>query len=1185
MSSLQTPSQMASSQSSFMQNYQTSSPFSGNAIGTCTDRQGNVMFFSIGNGGKLYLFQKNSGTTTGWTQIELSQGLPDNISVINFATAQASDGTPILALVGSDSQAPADAVIYYTADFNATSENRWLSYPRAQVGTVSHIAAGCDHNKNIVMVVSAEQNSQVTHYLLFAGQTTAWQDSVPFAANGQVVQIAIGHAWDYEKKYNQVLSPGEAPLWGQLYVLYRDGGNVPNMLINSFPGNVLNKTISVDPDTTTFTLVADAQQNSQLFVAGQAVYYYNTSAQWDAGGEAYRVPVASFPALSKTLTTDRNLGANLELWMLDGDGNVNLAQALDNTGSSWGTTGLPLQTQIAQLTSWKNAATDATELFWVDSNDQLFHLVQDPTTTQWQQNAIQTENVDAVTAEVTSYSLQTSVLTVDNTPPENGQATVWASEHVQVNINGKKYFVSPTTSATVPLDTLGNLNVTSVVQTLSSPTFRIQVGDQIQDINPTEELRQKFRTAFASTDWAQTQVPYYDPSQQAMVSKPLVPSGKQHNVEALTQAINQMLDLADTLPPQSYKGGTPATAGTSAYNNTLSPSQVPDNYAWGISIDAEGQSTYLDSPDIPPAGTGQKSARLDVVATLESTLGNVFHAILSGVEKLTSFIVHKVEDAIRIIVNGVWEVVLTCAEQLWTGINLLMEAVLGFDLEDMLHWLGFIFDWGDILSVHNVIRDNINSTFAVLEKMIVTAEKDVDAVFSALKQALASLDPAALGAQGDQTVSSSAAGVTNLPSNPQTNWMYTQLSSGTIQDDSHFGVTLSDGLLAQLAQLFASFANAEVTTLMSAIEQFNQEVIQNWDTLTFTEVLESTLAILGEAVLNEAEGVILLVMEVARIFLSELQSLLNKTWNVPLLSSLYSLITHGSDLTLLDTWALILAIPTTILAKAVIGEDNWNLTEEVLAAATLSSYADRVPSPSAKIGLELKTSRSSAPKVNKKAVDIVMLISGGLVGVVCRSCLLVVSGLSILKINLPLINAGLSIGSIGSGILSTALYNLTYHGKPANYVEEAMTYLQCVFPLIDIIICIPKLTTSQIGPPIKVHGKSEDILLSPAQLIEYLGKTTMGIINTGFSLALFIVELATHTEPAYAGDNALKFAQNTTMSLSQMCTMGNMAPIQMWYLSLPFYGCEIISITLLGGRTTLSFANSYAGNEVLFIRI
>lgn len=59
--------------SELMKNYQPAAPVSGdNAIATAMDKNGQLLFFSIGTDKRIYMFTKADGSATGWERSDLS---------------------------------------------------------------------------------------------------------------------------------------------------------------------------------------------------------------------------------------------------------------------------------------------------------------------------------------------------------------------------------------------------------------------------------------------------------------------------------------------------------------------------------------------------------------------------------------------------------------------------------------------------------------------------------------------------------------------------------------------------------------------------------------------------------------------------------------------------------------------------------------------------------------------------------------------------------------------------------------------------------------------------------------------------------------------------------------------------------------------------------------------------------
>jgi hypothetical protein len=122
--------------------------------------------------------------------------------------------------------------------------------------------------------------------------------------------------------------------------------------------------------------------------------------------------------------------------------------------------------------------------------------------------------------------------------------------------------------------------------------------------------------------------------------------------------------------------------------------------------------------------------------------GDSCHFFKNAWDDLNSFSASLVGDVLTVIFNGVsWTIqslkqagdaLETIFTRITQGLKDLYEL-----LKDVLNWLKMLFEWGDILNTHKVLKAAINSTFANIQGSLSGAEKEFNAWFQTLKSDVA----------------------------------------------------------------------------------------------------------------------------------------------------------------------------------------------------------------------------------------------------------------------------------------------------------------------------------------------------------------------------------------------------------------------------------------------------------------
>ncbi|QSJ16428.1 hypothetical protein JYQ62_32670 [Nostoc sp. UHCC 0702] len=916
-----------------MQNYERCSPLSPQRqIGTGTNVDEKVMFFSIGDDAQLYLFEQENGSTNGWSQLNLTDGL--GVEVHHFAVAQDKERKPVVAIACSKSDRPNDTLIYHTSDFAPDTQSRWKSegYPGA-IGTVQRFAVGTSsYNNQVWIAYAAVKDENVTTYYVNASAKSWEPATVRLPENTkEVLGLEIGHIVSDEK----VKRPGERPFSeATVYVLCRTLEGTSRLITSTAPGGRKNHPIAVEKEAAAIAITPDGQGNTLLFVGGKKLYFYDVKAE--TGDPNAPTPesvgavlIGEFHQPVKTLAYDKNIPDMLDIWIHTAEGNLSYVyQTKDGHWSS----PIALKKQVAKVTTWKNPKTNAIELFYIDANKQLYRLTQDPNTTLWDQSRINTKNLDK-SVEFNSFVTQIRLSGTDLETIKK-PLRVFASELATVVINGNTYYIDSHSPAECEVDIQGCLTIINRIDTLSSPVFRVEADflESPVEVNPIAEVKAKLREAVKKmgdnpSEFVNAKVQGSDGSEQSLLSEKY---RTENNVRAAHGALSKLLELDDASSSQSSGG----------FNNRINVNQLPDDYRW--EVDFTGVSPVVKfASDVA-------NDILSVATDVYHFFGNVVEAVKEGDwGRVQRMVVEKVEQGVRIVIHigeKILHYFVEFLEQVWEKIDWFLKEVLGIDLGKFLKWLGFIFGWKDILRTHKVLVHTVNLNLDKLIDSIDGAEAYIKQLFEVLREKLGIVKQAKLP---DELKNKSLGGLQQehkspLMSSPDLNWSSYQLQHGGVMeakssDTSPFSQLL-DGKIP-------TFPDEKMSILENVLKQIEAEFsnVDSIGQLSIGDFAEKVLHVIEYAVIELVETAVLSLFEAVKIVLEGLKAILNKRWDVPLLTWLYEeVIAPGSQLTLLDVLCLLVAIPTTAIYKATFDKSPWSegADEQILAAKTYDALQE-----------------------------------------------------------------------------------------------------------------------------------------------------------------------------------------------------------------------------------------------------
>ena len=324
---------------------------------------------------------------------------------------------------------------------------------------------------------------------------------------------------------------------------------------------------------------------------------------------------------------------------------------------------------------------------------------------------------------------------------------------------------------------------------------------------------------------------------------------------------------------------------------------------------------------------------------IEKAFGDAWEAVKQEFVEVTHLVVQKIEEGIQIIINGIedaFHVVVQYAEQVWDVIEYVFQKV-GVFFEDLIRWLGFIFNWDDILVTHRVFVDAANSMFDLGEAEVSVLEDHINAWCDHAEQELSSLQPfpSHIGdASSKDTANNGVAGVksgaagssfTTFPdfisSDPAANWGNNQIRHTDMIGGTQGGQTsAADQLVQAVTRFIDETLTSEISNIETTISQLADDMKLAFEnnTLTPNQIVAQIAGDVLKGLIEAVRRLLIGLLELTKDLLEWFKDLINDPIHIPLLTPLYeNIIAPGSKLTLLDGLSLLMAIPVTIGYKLI----------------------------------------------------------------------------------------------------------------------------------------------------------------------------------------------------------------------------------------------------------------------------
>ncbi len=320
-----------------------------------------------------------------------------------------------------------------------------------------------------------------------------------------------------------------------------------------------------------------------------------------------------------------------------------------------------------------------------------------------------------------------------------------------------------------------------------------------------------------------------------------------------------------------------------------------------------------------------------------------------GVENFTWAIKWTAENTYQFVANIAgkpYSFIMTVLSQVMDVLAWMLETVLGLKFSDMMAWLGYVYDWNDIVNNQDVIRQLYALSLDGAVGFGQIAQGQIGSMANKLKEELS--------------------GSLKLPDNPD----FQELFDRSINDGPAKQDPMSDAFDLPYAQLGLrkfvaygtgmSMSNVDLTAYDTGFlpltdeqqkeveelgSQVNAETIEEWANLPLNKLASDIQSLLSPALDT--------VIDISATFLHQVISSLETTltnvrtiaatpiW-VPVLSAYYkSTIRPGRDLTMEDAACLCVSIMATTAYKASQGKDLFTDAQRELIMAS-TDYNDFV---------------------------------------------------------------------------------------------------------------------------------------------------------------------------------------------------------------------------------------------------
>jgi hypothetical protein len=659
--------------------------------------------------------------------------------------------------------------------------------------------------------------------------------------------------------------------------------------------------------------------------------------------------------------------------------------------------GLPIKPHVDWVIVARNDAGNI-ELFYAEDTPDahLIHGTLDQDTGDWEWQTVEvqgggspteaeesggTVNTDKI-EEFISYSTDLSFTDPAGAPMVNTHVTVNASDRTGVTVNGATHPVDAITSASLKTNGAGQLTITQQTSGLSVPDLWVHVdglmpADQVlileqyangRDDPSLPPVLQSIETRLekmTGPDLANAK----DASGQPLL-KATIRNDPAHTA-SLANGFNSCMKLASKQPnatplhPLISREGAwtgvhiKSRAAALDWNRVTPHAGLP---SWSLSFEGGGVQYQTHTPEEAQTIMAEMRANAHPATDADgkpwwSTIGDFLEALVerfvNDVIEITKIVVDGVTAAFEFFISGVkyvFNAVVNLVQDSFDMIESILAAV--YDsvdkfFEKTFEWIGFLFNWGDILRTRDALAYAITQGLDFIPLLIDEIKHGVDGwltnlnapvakAFSDLKSQVANRS---LGGFAEANRKSDPVFMHSNGNNFFMNGLINNASGAKVPGVS--AAVLDTGPMVDFKTQLVQFAdNAMTKGEFSKLKDNMQITGSEPDNIFIQDSLSNLIDLVQkfvEALLTGIHDLIDKTFEALKSAVQTLQGFLIDNWDIPFVTAFYSYITtdsehdKGSPLNLLDLISLVIAIPSTTLFKIMEGTAPFPNKESVEA--------------------------------------------------------------------------------------------------------------------------------------------------------------------------------------------------------------------------------------------------------------
>jgi hypothetical protein len=881
---------------------------------------GDSLLFSIGSDGVFYLTREARADLTGWNKVSLSEPLRKNhdgaVKAKSFQVSQSPVGGPIqIALVISVNDKEHwlyVAVNNSSSDFGWATNVPWQQIPFDQPGD-STLAI-----KNTYIRQSKEGLYVVADVLA--------KDALTFYSVDRYhidLEKKSGKYWSkprpipgLESNYTSLL--GRRSTGGHGTYTFGFSDKKPKLDFALLSDESEPEELQLPRDllgvsyATAITTAPNPDGTTQLFVAsGDALYRYPADQQTP---RAQPQPIIEKSKLLSGVTNLHGVGdgKTTAIWGLNDKNEIfytSCPTGREDAADAWSAP-LLILTKVMAISSFLNNQEGNHVLFAQTKDNSLIQLTQDPVTTHWQERQIvlpATSPDDYI--EANSFTTHIEVTDDSNFPQPNTPVSLSSSSPVSVYVNNIYHVLSPNAPANITTDETGVITIVQEVTSLGGVCYHLKTAGVDTDINPMDKPLDRLKSVKSANDLKSATIPDDNGKPRALWS----PGA---DVDTAFKVFQDLFAVKD-LPPNG-----------SINKRSHQPTKKGGNL-------------------------------------VETKAGDLFRHIKHAAKDVEHYYVEAEHFCVK-IGDTIYHTALDCLAKVANAIEFVFHK-LAVAFEDLVKYVGFLFEWDDILRTHKAIKNLFLRYAEDCVANLASSKQTLQDIFNGLEDKVKSWGDI----EDDGTTTGSVTAKAQRPKghqSPQSNWGMHHLKSNAGNGSATGDLPPLDDTSDQPLQALGKMIDGEEQIIADMINNIKINVIDQIHTLSAAEIVKRIIANVLDVLLETAENVLVALVDIFEAVVKGIIDVLDQPVTIPVISPMYKKITHQEEeLSMLDLVCLVAAIPVTIVYKIAYGQAPFPddpYTAGVIAApdfATLQNICSNHSDDQAPTDQKTGSDKSAAP--------------------------------------------------------------------------------------------------------------------------------------------------------------------------------------------------------------------------------